>query len=116
MRRNLDGEKWTHDILATPAPEAEAAPNVRWQKTAGGLTRSTKMGEARRRRSYQMALSAANLTAFLSAMDDLDEYSLPFYFCDHAGDWFLAKFVEPPRKIYSNKTHTWVQASVEELL
>lgn len=110
------GEQWTHEILANPAPRAHKSGNVRWNKTVGGLNRSTKFGEAIRVRSYEMALSAAELSAFQSALADLDERSLPFYFCDHANAWFLARFTDQPREIYSNKTHTWVQVSVEEVL
>jgi len=73
-------------------PEDGDIENVLWNRTLGGLERSTKLGDLIRGRSYSVFLTPANLTSWRTAISYLDEYSLPFYVKDHEDNYWLARF------------------------
>lgn len=99
-------------------PRAVDVPNVLWQKTVGGIERSTKKGDARRERDYAIFLdeNESEITNFRSAMDNLDEYSKSFYIKDHEGNYWMCRFVEPPREIFITEGHVLMSLRVIEKL
>jgi len=106
----------TFNVRSDPAPEASFLANVQWNRSVGGLERSTKFGAKRRVRNYEMFLSAADLATWRAAVDLLEDYSLPFYIKDHDGNYYMCRFQEPPTEIFDNPTHTHVEFSVIEEL
>ena len=80
------------------SPVVTNLANVKWVPTVGGLERSTKFGDARRRRKYPLFLdeNEGTITTFRDAMDDLDEYSRPFYIKDHDDDYWLCRLENIP--------------------
>lgn len=104
------------EILADPGSRREYQANVRWNKTFGDTERATKFGPSRRLPNYTVLLSAADLVSWQSAMDDLDDYSKPFFIKDHAGNYFMARFSEPPGEGYNHKTHTEITIDLIEML
>jgi len=103
-------------ILANPYPRAKKQANVSWRRTVGGSERSTKFGDARKVRTYAMKLDSSALADFQNAMDDLDEYSKPFYICDHDGNYWMCRLLDEPEEHYSNKAYTTISISVIEML
>jgi len=107
---------YTFDILHSPHPVADELANVRWNRSVGGIERSTKFGDERRVRVYSMFLSSSDLTNFRAAMDDLDGYSKPFYIKDHEGDYWMCRLQQPPREDFDHKSYTHVTIKVIEML
>jgi len=103
-------------VQAAPHPVGDELANVRWNKSVGGLERSTKFGDERRSRDYSMFLSASDLTSFRAAMDELGGYSKSFYIKDHEGDYWMCRLREVPRERFDHKTHTHVTIQVIEML
>lgn len=99
-------------------PTAVDVPNVSWQRTVGGIERSTKKGASRRERDYAIFLDEndSEITNFRAAMDNLDEHSKPFYIKDHEGDYWMCRFVEPPREIFATEGHVLISLRVIEKL
>lgn len=81
-------------------PSGLKQANVSWNETIGGIERSTKYGDRKRRRRYALFLDATNLAAFRTAMDDLDEGSKSFFIEDHEGDVWLCRLVSDPKEKY----------------
>lgn len=102
--------------LADPSPIAREVDNVQWNRTVGGLERSTKFGDEKKVRIYTLFLSATELTNFRAAMDDLDGYSKPFYIKDHEDDYWLCRLQEIPQENFTHKDYTHVTLSVIEML
>jgi len=103
-------------VLQNPAPVAVDLDNVTWRRSLGGLERSVKHGDRRRSRSYTLLLSSSDLAAFESALDNLDGLSLPFYIRDHNDEYYLARFVDAPEQVYSNKAYTQVSINIIEVI
>lgn len=103
-------------IMAQPSPSADELANVQWNKTIGGLERSTKFGDERRVRNYTLFLSTAELNTFRSNMADTSGYSKPFYIKDHKGEYFLARLSGPPTEQYDDKTYTRIGLNLIEVL
>ncbi len=80
----------------TQNPRAEDEPNVLWIQTVGGLERSTKFGDARKKRIYSLFLDASEIVDFRTVKSDLDGYSKPFYLKDHEGEYWSARFLSAP--------------------
>jgi len=100
-----------------PVPDLKRVSNVRWGRTVGGLERSTKMGDVRRQRSYSLFIDSTDLTAFRAAMDELDEYSLPFWIKDHDGNYFLCRITEDIKEDYDHDAaRTRIRLNVIEQL
>ena len=107
------------DIMQSPGPDAHFESNVSWRRTQGGLERSTKFGDARKVRRYNLFLeNAGDLLTLRTAIDDLDEFSKPFYLKDHEGYYWLARFTgapEVPEK-WDHKTHSHIDIELIEML
>jgi hypothetical protein len=99
-------------------PIAVDIPNVLWQKTVGGIERSTKKGDKRRERDYAILLDEndSEITNFRAAMNNLDDYSKPFYIKDHEGDYWMCRLVEPPREVFVTEGHVLMSIRVIEKL
>jgi hypothetical protein len=83
-------------------PRMIKTSNVRWNRTMGNVERSIKRGDLRRQRRYELLLDSTDLTAFEAAMDEIDEYSLPFYIKDHDGDYWPCRLVADPDMNYDH--------------
>lgn len=103
-------------IQQNPAPSQVDRPNVQWNRTVGGLERSTKFGVKRRVRDYNLLLSASEQASFETAMDFLDDYSKPFYVKDHDGAYFLCRLTETPVYDFGHKTHAYIPFDIIEVL
>ncbi len=90
--------------------------NVRWQKTVGGIERSTKVGNKRKARTYSFWLSAAEYANFLTVKRYLNDYANPFFFKDHKDNYFMAKFEGMPEENFDHNTHTRVMINIIEML
>ncbi len=104
------------NCLREENPTGEDAVNVQWNTTIGGVERSTKYGPARKVRRYTFFLSEAEFAEFETVVGYLDGYSQPFYFKDHRGAYFLARFVEVPQFDFNHATHTRVDVQLIEML
>ena len=80
---------YSFSILHSPGPVGSKTSNVQWNRTVGGSERSTKFGNRRRRRAYQISLTAANLAILRTVLDFLDEMSKPFYIRDHEDNYIF---------------------------
>jgi len=103
-------------VQASPNSSQADRANVQWNRTVGGLDRSTKFGVKRRVRNYSLWLSAAEQTSFSAAMVFLDDYSKPFYIKDHAGAYFLCRFIDVPVFDFNHKTHARIDVGIVEVL
>lgn len=106
----------TFEVKASPSPAYGEKDNVQWNRTVGGLERSTKFGEERRVREYGLFLSASELTEFKAAMDELNSYARPFWIKDDEGAYFPCRLLSVPEPIGDHKTHKRIQLSVVEQL
>lgn len=86
----------TFDVIADPPPILKYTDNILWNKTIGGIERSTKFGDKRRIREYTFLLNSTNLTLFRSSMDDIDNYSKPFYIKDTNDTYWMCRFTDIP--------------------
>ena len=95
-------------------PRGGEVSNVQWNRTIGGLERSTKFGPARRVRNYSLNLTSADVTSFLEAMSYLDDYSKPFYFKDHKGAYFMARLTSDPLEGWNHELLTGINIDIIE--
>jgi len=107
---------YSFDILAEPGPAVKKISNVEWRRTVGGSARSTKFGNRTRQYTYDMFLSAADLTSFRAVIDLLDEGRYPFYIKDHEGSYWLCRLADEPIEKWDNHTYTHVTMTVIEVL
>lgn len=103
-------------ILAKPNPKNDEIANVQWNKTIGGIERSTKFGSKKRARFYSLLLTTAELADFRLAMAELDDYSKPFYIKDHEDNYFMCRLLEIPQEDFTLPTRIYVNLSVTEML
>lgn len=106
----------TFEVKAKPSPVRFERDNVQWNRTIGGLERSTKFGPVRRGWEYHFYLDSTDLASFQAAMDDLDDYLKPFYLKDHTGTYMLVRLLAEPEEDYSNPNYTRVMIRVIEML
>jgi hypothetical protein len=87
-------------------PSGKPVPNVRWRETLGGMERSTKLGDVRKRRSYLFPhfSSEYTLASFREAEGYLDDYSKPLYIMDHEGAYWFARVVDTEEKYNTEET------------
>ena len=97
-------------------PTGRDMDNVQWNKTIGGMERSTKFGDKRKTRVYSFWLSPSEYTDFLTVKSYLNDYARPFYFKDHKDNYFLAKFEGMPEENFNHNTHTLVTINIIEML
>jgi len=109
-------EGLTLEIKAQPSPIIADQPNVQWNKTVGNVERSTKFGNAREAWEYHFNLDATDLAALEAAIANLDEYSKPFYICDHRSEYHMVRLLEPLKKDHGHHTNTRVALRVVSLL
>jgi len=107
---------FTVEIVSRPNPNGRLVSNVQWTQTVGGQERSTKLGDRRRRRSFPLFVSPAELEDLRDALDALDEYSRPFYLKDDAGDVWPCRLEDDPLENFDHKTHTHLTLNVIEML
>ena len=106
----------TFEVLQNPSPVGGKVANVRWNRTFGEIERATKFGSERQQWRYTMLLGTTQLTDFRSAMDNLSDYSKPFYMQDHESNYWMVRLLETPQWDFSHKTHTIVNFNVIEML
>lgn len=100
-----------------PEPSQKRISNVKWNRTLGGLDRSTKMGDKRRARSYSLFLDSTDLTSFKAAMAELNEDAYPFWLKDHDGNYFACRLAEDINEKYDHgAARTRINLNVIELL
>lgn len=104
------------NVLRDGKHEGVDRPAVQWNRTAGGLERSTKFGENRRTRKYSFWLTESEYTSFETVLSYLDNYSKPFMFSDHEGSAYMARFLEEPRIYFNHNERTRVDVSLIEQL
>ena len=109
-------EGLTLDLLYSPGPSGKHVSNIRWQRSMGGLERSTKKGARRRQRAYPMFLSAAELTSLRAAFDNLDELRKPFYIKDHEDDYWMARLMDDPTENWDNISNKHITLNLIEQL
>ena len=97
-------------------PLLEEIENVQWNQSIGGLERSTRFGDERRKRTYALFLDNTNLVSFRAAMDDLTNYSKPFYLKDHEGNYFMARLTAVPQESFMTEGHVTMTISMIEML
>ena len=110
------GYEFQVDFISNPL--ADEIANVKWQQSLGGLERSTKFGEERRARTYNLFLTTddGTITTFRAAMDDLDGYSKPFYLKDHEGNYWMARLTNVPQESFLTEGHVQMTINVIEML
>lgn len=102
-------------ITAMPGRGPDAA-NVRWQRTVGGIERSTKFGDTRRTRQYTFKMSAVEFASFATVLGYLNDYARPFFIKDHLDNYFMARFDGEPEVDFNHNTHTQVTVRLIEKL
>lgn len=107
---------FSFNALREKNPVGRDISNVQWNRSAGGLERSTKFGQKRRVRNYAFWLDASKFTDFETALSYLDDYAKPFYFKDHKDSYFLGRFQNEPDFDFNHNTHTRVDISIIEQL
>ena len=92
-------------------PGGKDQPNVRWRETLGGMERSTKLGDARKVRSYMLPhfQNDYTLASFRTAMSYLDEYSKPFYLKDHESNYWFTRLRD------TDETYTTEETAEREI-
>jgi len=90
--------------------------NVVWVPSIGGLERSTKFGEERWVKGYEVYFTGTQRTNFESAMGDLDSYSKPFYLKDDEDNYGLCRLLQVPSKIFDGENYVAVDIKVIEEL
>jgi len=103
------------DVLYQSPLEYEQ-DNVRWNPSIGGVERGTKRGDLRKVRHYTFSLDATALTNFHTAMDNLDEYSKPFYIKDLDGVYWMCRLLDRPEETEHTQNNTYVSFKVIEML
>lgn len=104
------------DVQYSPNPSGFEQPNVQWNRTVGGIERSTKFGDARRNRTYTMWIDDTDLTNFNTAMNLLDDWSLPFFFKDHDANYYWTRFTQNPIQDWDHNTYTHITLNLIEML
>lgn len=98
------------------SPGGGKRSNVQWNRTMGGVERSTKFGVARRVRNYPLHLDSTDLASLLEALSYLDNYSKPFYFKDHNDEYFMARFTSDPMQGWNHEALTRINLELIEQL
>ena len=107
---------YSFNALREGNPIGRDIDNVRWNRTVGGIERSTKVGNKRKARTYSFWMSAAEYANFVTVKGYLNDYAYPFYFKDHKDNYFMAKFEAMPEENFDHNTHTRVTVNIIEML
>lgn len=109
-------KEYSFDVITDPNSFGRDMANVQWNRTVGGLERSTKFGVKRKVYKYNLFISASEWTDLQTVLSYLNDYAKPFYFKDHFGNYFMAKFDTEPVFDFSHNTYTRVTVSIIEQL
>jgi hypothetical protein len=107
---------YSFNALREGNPTGRDIDNIRWNRTVGGIERSSKAGNKRKTRTYNFWMSAAEYTNFLTVKSYLNDYAKPFYFKDHEDNYFMAKFEGMPEENFDHNTYTRVTINIIEML
>jgi hypothetical protein len=112
------GPAYTFNAQRSTKPTGELASNVQWNRTVGGLERSTKFGQTRRRRTYTVWLDEqeSQLSDLEEAISYLGGLSKPFLFRDHLENYFLARFETDPFYDFDHADRTHLTLNFIEML
>lgn len=105
------------EISANPPPVIKDIDNVRWQKTIGGIERSSKSGDVKKSRRYTLLLDNTDVASFRNAMLNIDNYSKPFYIQDERSEFWLCRLLDvPAEKPHANNEATEIDIDIIEIL
>lgn len=107
---------YTFNCYRLANPTGGDVANVQWNTTLGGVDRSTRLGPKKRSRDYIFYLDPTEFADFQTVAGYLNDYSLPFFFKDHTGAYFSARFAEDPQFDFNHVTHTRVAVNIIEML
>ena len=107
---------YTFTVNANPEPTFLDVDNVQWNRSVGGIERSTKFGDKRRTRSYSLFLDSTDKTNFRVAMAYLDHYTKPFYIRDHEDNYFMCRLQSISPESYDQSSHVIYNIQVIEEL
>lgn len=107
---------FSFNCLRESNPYGGDVDQVQWNQSIGGVERGTKLGAKKRVRSYTFMLSDSEFADFETIVGYLDDYSKPFYFKDHSGAYYLARFDELPSIDFSHNVYTRVSIRIIEML
>lgn len=99
-------------------PQIYDMSNVQWNRSIGGMERSTVYGEEIRGRVYTLNLEGdTQLDNFRTCMAYLDNYGKPLYIMDHDGDYWIAKIATNKiEEQWISDNLTRVELSLSEIL
>ena len=97
-------------------PSGTKRTNVTWKESVGGVERSTKLGDRKRKRKYSLFLDETNLALFRAAMDELNEGAKAFYIKDHEGEYWMCRLINDPPERYTTPGTTPIVLEVIEKL
>jgi len=106
-------------IVWSDEPAGTDVDNVQWVNTIGGLERSIKNGDSKRKRSYPLfhhETAESTLIKFREAVSFLDSYTKPFFVKDHEDSYWLARFTEVSEERYSTPGTTFRDVSLLEMI
>jgi hypothetical protein len=106
---------YSFNALREEHPAGRHVSNVKWARTIGGESRSTKFGEKKRVRDYTIWMSSSEWADFETVLSYLNDYSYPFYFKDHEGDYYMAHFEEEPEFDFNHNEYTMVKCKIIEI-
>jgi len=109
---------YEYQVVFDNVPIGKDQDFVEWQATYGGLEISSKRSPKKRTRSYHLfhANTVFTLSSFRELLSYLDDYSKPFYFKDHEGDYWLARFSPIPDENYTTEGTAETQVQLLEML
>lgn len=106
---------YAFNALREENPKGQDISNVKWARTIGGEARSTKFGEKKKSRNYTFWLSLSEWTDFVTVISYLNDYAYPFYFKDHEGNYFLARFEKEPEFDFNHNEYVMVNCKIIEM-
>jgi hypothetical protein len=80
---------------ALPAWPSEKAFNVESAHTSGGQDRFLIHGEPKRRHPFHIASCSTAQRDEIATLNDGWQGALPFWLCDHEGDWIYGRLTSP---------------------
>ena len=104
------------NCLRDSNPYGGDVDQVQWNQSLGGVERGSKLGAKKRVRNYTFMLSDTEFADFETVVGYLDDYSKPFFFKDHADNYFLARFDEMPSFDFNHNVYTRVGVRILEML
>lgn len=106
--------RYSFNVLREDNPTGKDVSNVRWARTIGGEARSTKFGEKKESRIYTAWLDSTGWANFATVISYLNDYANSFYFKDHEGNYFMARFEEEPDFDFNHNDYVKVTFAIIE--